>query len=287
MMYRNDWDAVYLNQQKILEVLSDIDGIFLAGGTAVQCYILPRRYRESEDLDFFTDHAMSPGESAKISRLMTDNIRRTEGMEVFNIERTEQGTHRLSCGVDGNDEVIKVELLDFTAARYGDKSFIVHPDYPRIENDYNLLLYKLKALCDRIDTIKDLFDIYFLFKTLKPIDLKEMLMDLRLKFEETTGYIYSEKELLKALDVSNRNWDIVPTEVTKEYWEPIKEAVDAFRLGMIEILLDPQVDVLDFTYETYLEKMAAENGCTKEEFLDFFESNAFIEHECRVGLSLA
>ena len=59
-----------------------------------------------------------------------------------------------------NDEIIKIELLNFTCCRLKDFSFI-NSDIFRTENLYNLLLYKLKALCDRPDTIKDLFDLYF------------------------------------------------------------------------------------------------------------------------------
>jgi len=34
------------------------------------------------------------------------------------------------------------------------------------------------------DTIKDLFDIYFLFKSLEPINLKQMLLDLEMEIRE-------------------------------------------------------------------------------------------------------
>jgi len=63
-----NWDEVYKNQKIILQTLEEIDEIFLAGGTAVQCYLLPKRYRESEDLDFFVEREMSSKESAKLAR---------------------------------------------------------------------------------------------------------------------------------------------------------------------------------------------------------------------------
>jgi len=283
MARRNDWGAVYGNQQKILRALSDIDGIFLGGGTAVQCYTLQQRYRESEDLDFFADHEMGTKESAKIRRMMVERLRRA-GITVLNEVLTEQKTHRISCGFEDNDEVIKIELLDFTAARYGGLGFVTHEDFPRIENHYNLLLYKLKALCDRTDTVKDLFDIYFIFKTLGPLNERDMLTDLKMKFEETTGYAYSEKELIAALDVENRNWDIVPTETTKKYWHDMQTAVDDFRREFRNALLDADSDTFDFTYESYLKKKAAETGQTEADFLDVFERNPFIEMECRKRL---
>jgi len=279
-MRRNDWGTVYANQQKILRALSGMDEIFLGGGTAVQCYTIPQRYRESEDLDFFADHEMGRKESARIKREIVTRLR-DSGIVIENETLTEQGTQRISCAFEGNDEVIKIELLDFTAGRFGDLSFISHPDFPRIENNYNLLLYKLKALCDRTDTVKDLFDLYFIFKVLGVIDLKTMLTDLKLKFEETTGYIYSEKELTAALAVMNRNWDIVPTEITERYWNDIQTAVDDFRRVFLNALIDPKIAMLDFTYESYLKNNGEVNGVTEKDFLDVFEMNSFVEMECR------
>ena len=53
-MHRDDWEAVYLNQDRILRALKSLeDEIFLAGGTGLQRFVLPRAYRYSEDLDFF------------------------------------------------------------------------------------------------------------------------------------------------------------------------------------------------------------------------------------------
>ena len=281
MIHRNDWEAVYANQKKLLKVLSGIDDIFLGGGTAIQCYTIPMKYRESEDLDFFVDHVMDKGEGARINRTMVDALRKTDGIELMNSTKTEDGTHRTSWGIDENDEIIKIELLDFTDARYGDLDFVKHEDFPRIENNYNLLLYKLKALCDRQDTIKDLFDIYFIFKELEPIPIKTMLIDLRQKFEESTGYIYDEKHLARALDLENRNWDIVPTDVTKIYWDYIKIAVDEFRIDFLKQLLDPLIKYFDFTFETYIKTMANQNDCEPEDFINFFEANPFIEAECK------
>ncbi|MBN2896754.1 MAG: nucleotidyl transferase AbiEii/AbiGii toxin family protein [Campylobacterales bacterium] len=283
-MKRNDWNAVYANQRKILKALWDVEELILGGGTAVQCYTIPQKYRESEDLDLFADHEMGPKESAKIKRELVSKLRQS-GIAIESELLTEQGTHRISCAFEENEEVIKIELLDFTAQRFGDLAFVVHSDFPRIENNYNLLLYKLKALCDRSDTIKDLFDLYFILTRLAPVDIKGMLSDLRQKFEETTGYIYSEKELIAALSVKNRNWDIVPTEITERYWHDLQTAVDEFRQAFLRALIDPEVATLDFTYKSYLKRNAELNGVTEEEFLDIFEMNPFIEMECRTYLN--
>lgn len=283
-MRRNDWGAVYDNQKKVLAALNPIEEIFLGGGTAIQYYVLKQRYRESEDLDFFVDHKMQKGERASISRKMI-NCLRGAGIEIDHNLTTEQGTIRIFCGFRDNDEQIKIELLDFTTERFGDLSYIEHHDFPRIENAYNLLLYKLKALHDRQDTVKDLFDIFFLFKVLGAVNTKEMLTDLNLKFEETTNYNYREKEVLKAFSVKRREWDIIPSEVTLSNWQHVKIAVEDFRKAFLSEFLNPESETLDFTYATYLKQNALKEEVTEEEYLDVFETNRFIEKECRNDIS--
>jgi hypothetical protein len=275
-MSRN-WDEVYVNQQIILATLRGIDEIFLAGGTAIQCYLLDRKYRESEDLDFFVDHEMSRSEGAKLARIIIETLGQNEHIRVARHTHTEEGTHRIFCEVAGSSEMVKIELLNFTAGRFGDLEFVKHEDFPRIENPYNLLLYKLKALCDRTDTVKDLFDIYFLFKILEPIDLRQMLLDLEMKFLETTGYVYNVQTLINALNVARR-WDIVLSEESRLH-HAMKEAIVAFGNDFATQLLRAP-EVLDFSYETYVREKMVTNGCeSAEEYLSFFEENAFLEKE--------
>ena len=69
MLDRN-WAEVYKGQKIILHILSSVDDIFLAGGTALQCYLLPQKRRESEDLNFFIDHKLGSKEVATLSREM-------------------------------------------------------------------------------------------------------------------------------------------------------------------------------------------------------------------------
>lgn len=194
-------------------------------------------------------------------------------------KKTEDGTHRIFCGVEGSDEVIKLELLNFTTDRFGDLSFVVNEDFPRIENAYNLLLYKLKALCDRTDTIKDLFDIYFLFKLLKPINLKQMLLDLEFKFLETTGYVYNSETLINALNIIRR-WDIVLAGEAEVHFA-MKEVIMTFQNDFANtLLLAPEH--LDFSYESYVKRKLEENVCESvEEYLSFYEENAFLEQEIK------
>jgi len=274
-----NWDEVYQNQKIVLNLLKEIDEIFLAGGTAVQCYVLAQKYRESEDLDLFVDYEMSAKESAKLARKIMSTLNSSKELENIRHKKTEDGTHRLFCTLKGSDEVIKLELLNFTADRFGELAFIEHEDFPRIENAYNLLLYKLKALCDRTDTIKDLFDIYFLFKVLKPINLKQLLLDLEFKFLETTGYVYNSETIVNALNITRR-WDIVLTGEEQRHFA-MKEAIVNFQNDFANtLLLAPEE--LDFSHEAYLKQKMAENECESvDEYLTFYEENAFIEQECR------
>lgn len=274
-----NWKEVYLNQKVVLKTLQNIDEIFLAGGTAVQCYLLPEKYRESEDLDFFISYEMDNKECSVLSRKIIAALKSNKFLHDIRHKKTEDGTHRIFCNVGDSDEIIKIELLNFTADRFGDLSFLSHEDFPRIENHYNILLYKLKALCDRTDTIKDLFDIYFLFKQLKPINLKEMLLDLELKFLETTGDTYNIESLVNALSIIRR-WDIILIDENQTNYA-MKEAVISFQNDFVNtLLLAPEL--LDFSYITYIKKKMKENECDSiDDYLSVYENNAFIEKECR------
>jgi len=274
-----NWDEVYANQKIVLQTLQEIDEIFLAGGTAVQCYLLSKKYRESEDLDFFVESEMSSKESAKLARSIIKRLGQNGQLHTVRHKHTEDGTHRIFCAVEGSREIIKIELLNFTTDRFGDLTFMEHEDFPRIENPYNLLLYKLKALCDRTDTIKDLFDIYFLFKIIEPINLKQMLLDLEFKFLETTGYVYNTETIINALNITRR-WDIVLTGDDVLHYA-MKEAIVAFQNDFAtQLLLAPKE--LDFSYERYVSEKMEANGCEKlDDYLSFFEENAFLEKEIK------
>lgn len=279
MLDRN-WSEVYTGQKIILEILSDVKDIFLAGGTALQCYLLLQKRRESEDLDFFIDHELSTKEAATLSIEMIKKLRDDTRIADIRHIYTEDGTHRIFCTIVGMDERIKVELLNFTADRLGDVEYIKHEDFPRIENHYNLLLYKLKAFCDRTDTVKDIFDIYFLFKELEAIQIKNLFLDLELKFLETTGYVYSVQSVVNALKIPRR-WDIILTE-DEAMQLSMKKAIENFQYHFASVLLDAELDTLDFSYETYLKEKVIEFDCEDaENYLSFYEKNAFIEQECR------
>lgn len=270
---------MYQNQKVVLRTLQNIDEIFLARGTAVQCYLLPEKYRESEDLDFFIPYEVDDKECSILSRKIIAALKNNDSLHNIRHKKTEDGTHRIFCNVGDSDEIIKIELLNFTADRLGDLTFLSHEDFPRIENHYNILLYKLKALCDRTDTIKDLFDIYFLFKQLEPINLKEMLLDLEVKFLETTGYVYNIESLINALNITRR-WDITLLDVDQSKYA-MKEAVINFQNDFANtLLLAPEL--LDFSYVSYIKEKMKENECESvDDYLSIYENNTFIEKECR------
>ncbi len=279
-MLNRNWVEVYAGQKIILHSLMDIEDIFLAGGTAVQCYLLSKKRRESEDLDFFIDHELSPKESAGLARKMINQLQKDEQIVDIRHIYTEDGTHRLFCTLVDMDEMIKVELLNFTADRFGDTAYVKHEDFPRIENHYNLLLYKLKAFCDRKDTIKDIFDIYFLFKELKPLQIKKLFLDLELKFLETTGYVYSVQHVVNALQIP-RKWDIVLTGDENMHLA-MKKEIENFQYNFASVLLDADIEILDFSYGKYLNDKVLKFDCENaENYLSFYEENAFVEKECR------
>ena len=110
-----------------------------------------------------------------------------------------------------------------------------------------------------------------------------MLLDLELKFLETTGYIYNIENLFNALNITRR-WDIIlRSEIKKQY--EMREAIEAFQNNFaITLLLAPEI--LDFSYEKYLEDKMRENECESvEDYLTFYEENGFIEDEIRFNVS--
>ena len=106
-----NWEEVYKNQKIILKTLQGIEEIFLAGGTAVQCYLLDKKYRESEDLDFFVPYEMSNKESSKLARTIVKTLSQNSQLHNIRHKQTEDGTHRIFCSIKESSEVVKIELL--------------------------------------------------------------------------------------------------------------------------------------------------------------------------------
>jgi len=275
MRKERNWEKVYIGQNEILKTLKNIDDIFLGGGTAVQRFAIKQQYRESEDLDFFMD-SFDDVKNRKIISKINQTLSDNQLIKIENIANDkESGTYRLFCSIESLDERIKIELLNFTDGRYKNKSFLSNRCFPRVENSYNLILYKLKALCDRHDTMKDLFDLYFLFREYKsyPIDINQLFIDLNLKFNNSTGYTYNIKEVTDALNAPYRKWDII---IKKDFLllsEDIKKAIDEFKKDF-SIQINSNAKELDLSYEKRL--VDKKISVPDDLFYDCLEGNNFI-----------
>lgn len=277
---RNDWLAVYRGQELILNVCKEIEPLIFGGGTAIHRCVLSKERRESEDIDFFVDHLCGSSESSRYAMEIRKAFTAHSQINVINYDfRPEEKSHRFACIVEGSDEVIKVELLDFTGGRFCDESFIDSPLFPRVENSYNLILYKLKALSDRTDTIKDLYDLYFLFREHKtPIDARTLFFDLDMKFKAATGYDYGVGEIIKALEANHRKWDIIPKNVFDSNIDLISNAIFEFKDELVDALTDPYIEQIDLSHEQYIKTKieALDFDITTGEYLDVIEANSFI-----------
>ena len=106
-----------------------------------------------------------------------------------------------------------------------------------------------------------------------------MLLDFEFKFLETTGYVYNTETLINALNITRR-WDIVLA-VDESLQYAMREAIIAFQNDFAtKLLLAP--DELDFSYKRYVKEKMEFNGCDSvDDYLSFFEENAFLEREIR------
>ena len=230
-MHRDDWSAVYLNQDRILNALRSIDSdIFLAGGTGLHRFILSQPYRHSEDLDFFFPTLRSKDETIYTAKQIVNIIKSIPQAKIED-ERwlKDEQAYRMWCSFDDNKEIVKIELLNFTCSRLKDINFIEKTTPFKTENLYNLLLYKLKALCDRPDTIKDLFDLYFILRELPGISIKELILYLNEKFENAINIRYEREDIIKALQ-HNLKWDIEIGEINHLY--DLKNEIEAFQFEL-------------------------------------------------------
>jgi len=199
-MHRDDWEAVYTNQDRVLEALKELDfDVFLAGGTGLHRFVLSKPYRHSEDLDFFFPTLRTKDKANRVAEKMMKAI---ENVPQIKLEDKrwlrEEQAYRVWYSFEDNDEIVKMELLNFTCARLHDRAFLDKNIPFPTENLYNLLLYKLKALCDRPDTIKDIFDIYFILRDMPKLSIEKVITDINLKFEEAIGICYEREDIIKA-----------------------------------------------------------------------------------------
>lgn len=275
-MHRNDWESVFLNQDKILEQLKPLnDKMFLAGGTGLQRFVLPTAYRHSEDLDFFLEKLCDKVELDSLKNQILDLMSKLSDAKLEDIRwiKDEQ-SWRIFYSFENNDEIVKIEILNFTCTRLKDLTFL-NENFFRTENLYNLLLYKLKALCDRPDTIKDLFDLYFILRDLEEINISDLIKDINKKFKCAIGIEYNKKNIISALNY-RLEWDIEIGEhiihlhglelEVKAFQEELKKAFE-------------EDDNLNFSYKTKIKQKAQEFELDENDYIDVIEDNQFIVEE--------
>ena len=275
-MHRDNWDAVFENQDRILKQLKPLENeMFLAGGTGLQRFVLPKAYRHSEDLDFFFTSLKTKEEIDIIKNKILVLMSKISDVKLENIKWIkDEKAYRMFYSFKENDEIIKIELLNFTCCRLKDFSFI-NSDIFRTENLYNLLLYKLKALCDRPDTIKDLFDLYFILRELEKINIKTLIEDINKKFEDAIGIKYSIENIISSLN-HNLDWDIEIGEHINHLHD-LKLEIDLFQKELKNAFA--QKDILDFSYNSKIQKKALELGLDKNDYVDVIEDNQFLVEE--------
>lgn len=274
-MHREDWNAVYINQDRILNSLKVLNSdVFLAGGTGLHRFVLSRPYRHSEDLDFFFATFLKNEDVATVVKQMTNVIRSIPGASIEEIRHIkEEGAYRLWCSFEDNDEIVKVEFLNFTCERFGESDFITKDIPFKTENLYNLLLYKLKALCDRPDTIKDLFDLYFIFRDLPALSIDKVIQELNAKFEDAIGIRYEKRNIIQALE-HDLKWDIEVGEI--EHLYDLQSEVNAFQIQLKETIVNEEI--FDFSYQRRIDQRAKVfdlDTSSYLELIDVLEENNF------------
>lgn len=276
-MHRDDWSSVFTNQDRILEQLKPLENeMFLAGGTGLQRFVLPMPYRHSEDLDFFFSTLKTNKELENIKNKIVELITNLDGAKLDRepIWRKEEKSWRMFFAFNDNDEIIKIELLNFTCDRLKDLSFANEKVF-KTENLYNLLLYKLKALCDRPDTIKDLFDIYFILRDLESINIDTLINDMNKKFENAIGIKYSLKDIVTVLN-HRLQWDIEVGEDIK-HLQGMKLEIDLFQKELQEAFKEGVS--LDFNFQSKIQTKAKIYGLEPNDYVELVEENKFIVDE--------
>lgn len=276
-----NWVQIYQLQDVLLQKLRLLPHIFLASGTAIQRFILVRQQRESDDLDFFLPEYYDKSIHEIVRQIREAIVQKSldnEEIRIENYVNNNDGVYRFFCSSLHYVTPVKLELLNCTSARYLDTTYYSSALFPRIENVYNLILYKLKALCDRRDTVKDLFDLFFLLKeTSVAFDLKILFMDLQMKFAESTGYIYNEEYVLDALLAKHRQWDIVLMNHLLPVEAYLKEAIDDFRKEFITQIASCETRFLELSYDATARKKFPEMSI--DEYYEYVEANVFVSTE--------
>lgn len=279
-MHRENWQDVFVNQDKILKQLKPLeDEMFLAGGTGLQRFVLTKPYRHSEDLDFFFAKLKTKQDLDKIKDKILNLINNLDGVKLDRdpIWIKDEKSWRMFFSFEDNDEIIKIELLNFTCGRFQDLEFL-NQDIYKTENLYNLLLYKFKALCDRPDTIKDLFDIYFILRDLNAVDIKTLIEHINKKFYDAIKLKYTKKDIIQALNF-RLDWDIEIGEHI-EHLHGLKLEIETFQDELKNSF--EHNETLDFSYKSKIAKKAKEFDLSCDEYIELIEDNLFVVNEWKI-----
>lgn len=134
-MHRDNWNGVFENQDRILKQLKPLENeMFLAGGTGLQRFVLPQAYRHSEDLYFFFTNLKNKEEIDNIKNKILELMSEIPNAELENIKWIkDEKSYRMFYSFKDNEEIIKIELQNFTCCRLHDTSF-TNSDIFRTEN---------------------------------------------------------------------------------------------------------------------------------------------------------
>ncbi len=275
-MHRDDWNSVFKNQDKILVQLKPLNNrMFLAGVTGLQRFVLPNAYRNSEDLDFFLEKLCDKTELDELKNQILDLMSKLPKAKLVNSKWIkDELAWRMFYDFEDNDETIKIEILNFTCTRLKDLGF-KNEELFRTENLYNLLLYKLKALCDRPDIIKDLFDLYFILRDLEEVDISSLIEDINKKFKDAIGIEYSKDNIISALE-HRLDWDIEIGDHIK-HLHGLKLEIESFQ-EELKSAFENNI-ILDFSYKTRIKEKAQEFGLDENDYIDVVEDNLFVIDE--------
>lgn len=275
-MHRDDWDSVFNNQDKILQQLKPLNAkMFLAGGTGLQRFVLPIAYRHSEDLDFFLEKLCDKTELDEIKNEIVELMKKLPEAKLEDTRWiSDEQSWRMFYSFEENDEIVKIEILNFTCSRIKDLSFLKEEMF-RTENLYNLLIYKLKALCDRPDTIKDLFDLYFILRDLKEIEIPALIDDINIKFKEAIGIEYSRKNIISALN-HRLEWDIEIGD-NINHLHGLKQEIATFQEALRKAFEEDET--MDFSYGTKIKQKALEYDLDENDYIEYIEDNQFVVEE--------
>jgi len=270
-----NWEELYSNQDLILNSLKDFQNIFtLGGGTALHRFLLFNNFRYSEDLDFFLDEfKTNKKEVKKIAEDFLKTLKQISKIKNIELLPLNDGEdYRLMCFFE-NKENVKIDILNFSLKRIQNYYYLINDTF-KVENFYDLMLYKISALCSRMDGIKDLFDLYFIFQEFDKVDINKVFKDLNDKLSIPLNRTFTKKDLLRSLE-NNLKWNISLINQDLELYA--KKEIKKFQKFLYHKIENDEL--IDFSVFTLMENRAKElelDSKTYYEIMDYVEDNKFL-----------